>query len=295
MKYCLGTVQFGIDYGVQGGKQPEFEDVSKILDYAITHNIDNFDTASAYGNAEKRLGKFVKVNPTVACNMRFISKLKPDAFAKKSIEEWGDIARQCATDSLNTIGINKFYAYLFHNAAYINDENAVRALVSVKKHNLAECIGASVYSPEEAMKALEFDEIDVIQVPYNVFDRRLDKCGFFDKAHKKGVKVYARSSLLQGLVVMEPDNLPKQMQFAQDYLIKFRDICRDYDMSALQTAIGCVAQKQGIDYIVFGVDNINQLQEYIALQDTHLPEEMIDRIDTTFDEVEERFVNPSMW
>lgn len=295
MNYCLGTVQFGTDYGVQGGKQPSFDSVCDMLNYAILQGVDIFDTAAVYGNAEGVLGRYVNSNYELSRNIRFISKLRPDVFAQKHSSEWRDIVRRCATDSLNIIGIDCFYAYLFHNAVYINDENAVRALSSVKDTGVAQHIGISVYSPEEAMKALEFDEIEVVQVPYNIFDRRLDKCGFFEKAQDKGVEVYARSSLLQGLVVMEPDSIPEKMQFARNYLIKYRSICRDYNMRELDVAVSYVTQKQGIDYIVFGVDNINQLQEYIALQNTHLPDEMIDRIDTVFANVEERLVNPSMW
>ena len=39
MKYCLGTVQFGLDYGIQGGKQPNREKVGQMLDYAVSHGI----------------------------------------------------------------------------------------------------------------------------------------------------------------------------------------------------------------------------------------------------------------
>lgn len=295
MKYCLGTVQFGTDYGVQGAKQPDIDAVYEMINYAIAHGIDNYDTAYAYGNAEEVLGGFVRDNPMRGDKMRFISKLNPKAFENVESKQWKDVAIQNAKTSLSIIGINKFHAYLFHNATYIKDESAVKALYSVKREGLTEHIGASIYSPNEAMKALEYDEIDVIQVPYNVFDRRLETCGFLDKAHRKGIKVYARSSMLQGIAVMDPNSLPENMSFAKRYVEQFHAICSDYNVEPLNTAIAYVAEKQNIDYIVFGVDNLVQLQEYMELQDTHLPYKMIDRIDNTFAEVEERLVNPSMW
>ena len=295
MKYCLGTVQFGTNYGVQGAKQPDIDAVYEMLNYAVAHGIDNYDTASAYGIAEEVLGGFIRDNPKQADKMRFISKLNPRAFEGVDPVQWEDVPLHNAEASLRKIGIDKFYAYLFHNATYINDERAVKALCAVKREGLAEHIGASIYSPEEAMKALEYDEIDVMQVPYNVFDRRLDKCGFLDEATRRGVKVYARSSLLQGLAVMEPDSLLGKMSFARGYVKQLHSICSDYNIPPLNAAIGYVAEKHDIDYIVFGVDNLKQLQEYIGLQDTHLPDDMIGRIGTTFSEVEERLVNPSMW
>ena len=295
MNYCLGTVQFGTDYGVQGAKQPEYDSVCEMLKFAISNGVENFDTASAYGNAEEVLGHFVKDYPKEAEKMRFISKLKPDAFSEKPKEDWGKTAVRNARSSLLKIGIDRFSAYLFHNAKYIYDNNAVRALSSVKNEGLSDAVGVSVYSPDEAMKALEYDEITVVQIPYNVFDRRLDKCVFFEKAIEKGVKVYARSSLLQGLAVMDPGQLPPRMSFARDYIVKYHRICNDFGIPVLNATIGYVAQKKGIDYVVFGVDSIKQLEEYISLEGTVLPGEMVEQIDTVFSDVEERLLNPSMW
>ena len=57
MKVALGTVQFGLDYGVtnQHG-QVTIEEVESILDFAKINGIDTLDTASRYGNSEQVLG-----------------------------------------------------------------------------------------------------------------------------------------------------------------------------------------------------------------------------------------------
>lgn len=295
MNFCLGTVQFGTNYGIQGNGKPQHETVYEMLDYAIYHGIVFFDTASAYGEAEQVLGNYIKTNSAIQKKINIVSKLKPSAFTDAPVKEWANIAERNALESLTRIGIDSFSAYLFHNAAYIFDENAVKALAAVKERGLADAVGVSVYTPEEAMKALEYDEISVIQIPYNLFDRRLDKKSFFERALYKGVKVFARSSLLQGLVMMDPASLPDRVKFARYYLEKFISICSAFNIHRLDAAIGYVAQKKGIDYIVFGVDNKTQLQEYIALKDTILTDEMIRTIDTTFDEVEEKLINPVLW
>jgi aryl-alcohol dehydrogenase-like predicted oxidoreductase len=60
-KICLGTAQFGLDYGINNtrGKIPKNE-VFGILEYALQNGIEFIDTAYAYGDSEKVLGEFIK-------------------------------------------------------------------------------------------------------------------------------------------------------------------------------------------------------------------------------------------
>ena len=57
----LGTVQFGIPYGISNvhGQVSETE-INRILDLACESGISILDTASLYGNSEELLGKFVE-------------------------------------------------------------------------------------------------------------------------------------------------------------------------------------------------------------------------------------------
>lgn len=295
MKLCLGTVQFGMDYGIQGGHQPEYYKIDNIFDYAISHGITTFDTAAAYGEAEDVLGHYIKHSKRSQKDIKVISKLAASVFDNADRAVWPNIAIDNASKSRDSLRIEQLEAYLFHNASLINDLYAVKAIASVKEQGISKKVGVSIYFPEEAMKALEYDEIDVIQIPYNVFDRRLDKCGFFHKAKEKSVEVYARSTLLQGLIMMNEGELPASMAFAKGYLKRYHDICREYDVSSLAGAVGYVDSHEGIDYIVFGVDNISQLHEYIDINDTVISNEMVKALDEAFSDVEEKLVNPVLW
>lgn len=72
MKLVLGTVQFGMDYGIQGGRRPKEKDVEEILSYAADHGIHYFDSASAYGNAEKVVGNYIRHQTDRADQMKII-------------------------------------------------------------------------------------------------------------------------------------------------------------------------------------------------------------------------------
>ena len=71
-KIGLGTVQFGMDYGVSNtkGKTPDIE-VSKILEYAKKEGLLYIDTAEAYGCSEEVLGR------NDLSGFRIISKFLP--------------------------------------------------------------------------------------------------------------------------------------------------------------------------------------------------------------------------
>lgn len=295
MNLCLGTVQFGMDYGVQDQGRPSEILANEMLTFAFNKGIHCFDTASAYGNAETVLGRFIGKNKKNVDGIQIVSKIPPNALENVSDKTWRDTVLYHAEHSIATLGIDRLYAYLFHNARYIFEEKAVEALLSVTARGFAEKIGVSVYTPEEAMKALEYNEIKVIQVPYNVFDQRLDQCSFFQKAKKKGVEIYARSTLLQGLIMMEPDRLPERMRFASGYLKQFLDICSEYGIAPLKAAVGYVGASPDIDYMVFGADNKTQLAECISMQEERIPAGMVSDLRAAFEAVEEKLVNPVLW
>ncbi len=295
MNYCLGTVQFGTQYGVQGNARPDYVAVEQMLHLALDSGISLFDTASAYGDAETVLGRFAFENPSYASKMQIVSKLDSKAFSGRDSSAWSSVAVKSAEESLSRLGAKRFFAYLFHNAQYIFDSDAVAALYSVKECGLSERIGVSVYTPEEAMRALDYPQIEAIQIPYNVFDQRLDQVGFFERAMSKKVTVFARSSLLQGLAVMELERLPEHMHFAKPYLLQYHSICERYGLSPLQTAVGYVGRHPGIDYVVFGVDNETQLSEYLSMREMRLPDKVYEELTKAFIGAEEKLVNPTLW
>lgn len=295
MELCLGTVQLGMQYGIQNNARPDAAEAMDILSSALTLGIYCFDTASVYGESENVLGQFAVRFPMQAQSMQIVSKLASNVFQDAPRMEWKNAAKKSAEESLQRLKREKLDAFLLHNAAHIFDAEAVEALNYVREIGLTKSIGVSTYTPEEAMQALKYPQISLVQVPYNVFDQRLNQCGFFEKAREKNVRICARSSLLQGLAVMPPGELPPHMRFAGPYLERFHSICRDFHISPLRAAVGYVVGTSGIDQLVFGVDSITQLTEYVEMQKNSLPTELRSALTDAFSAVEEKLVNPSKW
>ena len=56
-KIALGTVQFGIDYGINSGVKVEPNEVNNIINFARNNDIRMLDTAKLYGSSEQVLGE----------------------------------------------------------------------------------------------------------------------------------------------------------------------------------------------------------------------------------------------
>ena len=57
MKIAIGTVQFGLKYGISNeGGTVDIDTINKILNVSKQHKIDMLDTAQAYGNSESQIG-----------------------------------------------------------------------------------------------------------------------------------------------------------------------------------------------------------------------------------------------
>ncbi len=284
---CLGTVQFGMNYGIQGNGQPDLKKAVEILTTAYNAGIVTYDTAAAYGSAEHVLNTFLSQSGIDREKVRIISKTQ--SADSKIITD-----AQC---SLNNLGIDSLDGCLLHDADLVFNEEVVEKLKHLKETGIARKVGVSVYTPEQAQKCLDYDYVDIIQVPYNILDRRLDKCSFFAKAKEKGLDVYVRSVLLQGLLMMNPATLPGHMKFAESYLRKYQNICNENGIGYFDCAVGYVLEHPDIDYIVFGVDNLAQLNQYINLySDLDRSKRNIgEMFGSIFDNVEDKVIMPNLW
>ncbi|NQT66476.1 MAG: aldo/keto reductase [Actinobacteria bacterium] len=124
-------------------------------------------------------------------------------------------------------------------------------------------MGVSIYELEDAINVVNSGLVDYIQVPYSILDQRINSTDFFEQAQKNNVTVFTRSAFLQGLIMMEDGDIPDHLSYARNYLKMYNDIINEYGISRLEGAIHFVYDNNNIDYLVFGVDNKEQLIEDI--------------------------------
>ena len=292
MKLCLGTVQFGLDYGIAGASKPDIESSIKILNYAYDNGIRNFDTACAYGTAELVVGEFLKRLGDKSNEVKITTKSRPNCLDGIEIENYYSVFESNLDESLKRMNLKQIDCFMIHTADYVFNKHAIESLLKLKKTGKTKKVGISVYTPEQALEALKYEELDDIQLPYNIADNRLDRRGFFEKKQNK--QLYCRSAFLQGLLLMKTDDIPMKFTKLRDLMAEVDKLCERGNFSKLDLCLSYLNRNGYVDYMVFGVDNQLQLEE-ILNANFNLDNDVIKEAKQILNDIDEFTLNPSLW
>jgi len=252
-KLALGTVQFGLDYGVTNHDgQVAIDKVKTILNYAKDNGIDTLDTAAGYGNSEQVLGE-VGVN-----DYQVVTKTS-------SLKNGVDEVIKSFYQSLNNLNIGQVDGLLIHDINEVKDKEfngLFKQLNELKRQGLVNKTGFSTYTPEQVDLLLENFDFDLIQVPFNVFDDRLVQGGQLQVLKSKGVEIHARSVFLQG-VLLSFDSLTEYFSTWKEQFSEYQTVVKKSELSLLEYALKFALNTQEIDKVLVGVNNEQQLREII--------------------------------
>ncbi len=261
MKLGLGTAQFGLDYGVSNTTGMVSEDqIAEILQFAATHDICYLDTAPAYGNAEQVIGKLLSSNQ-LQDQFNVMTK-----FQKLSLTTLLGIQSDFFT-SLRKLNSEKIYGVLVHDASDLLSEEGTalyKFICDLKQKGFIEKWGVSVYSPQELITVMDQFDIDLVQLPLNLFDQRFLVDQLLVRLKQNNIEIHVRSVLLQGLLLMELTHLPLHFSPYKTHFEKYNDFLQTNGRSALRAAIGFVSQIDQVDVAVVGVNHLKQLEAIVA-------------------------------
>ncbi len=292
-RVVLGTVQFGLDYGINNKQgKPEHRASLEMLETAWEKGVRIYDTARAYGNAEEILGDFIRTHGLTG-EIKVTSKLEPNILERK--EPTVAMAEEEIYETLERLGIDSLHGYLYHTPHYVRIREMVDAFRGVRELGLTQKIGVSIYEENDALFAAKLDEIDHIQVPYGIFDQRMDRCGFFDLAKKNGKEVFARSAFLQGLVFMNGREIPENISEARNYVADFDRLIQPYGINRAEASLLFSFSNPAIDGVVFGVDNRSQLLEDLEIAERVMDSELLGKLRESFLDIEKSIIFPSLW
>ena len=172
-KLILGTVQFGMGYGISNvyKKKVSENEVKEILSFAFKQRIETLDTATTYGESESILGNIgVK-------RFNVITKL-PKLPCNKNFEE---SILKCTQQSLSNLKLEFLYGLLVHNAESMlskQGEGIYKSLVRLKEEGLVKKIGVSVYHPNEIkmiMNHYDFERAHLMSICEYLTCQKLSK------------------------------------------------------------------------------------------------------------------------
>jgi len=254
MKLALGTVQFGVNYGIAGrGEAVPESEVREILACANAAGIDTLDTAAAYGTIEERLSKLC-----AGLNFHVVSKLPalPKSISNVNVVDWAE-----EKFSRTQINLGEHFAgYLFHCAGDLlgSQGGVLWDVLSTRCRAANIMLGVSYYAPEEHTAVQQQFPLSMVQIPANVLDRR------FSQLHwRPSTVVHLRSAFLQGLLLMPFAQAIQRVPAAEDALRHWHYWCAEHGWSPLFAALSIAKGFAFASHCVLGVDSVKQLEDIV--------------------------------
>jgi aryl-alcohol dehydrogenase-like predicted oxidoreductase len=164
--------------------------------------------------------------------------------------------------SLARLGRDRVDLLMVHDARLLLGDGGAQLhgwLTAQRDGGRTMAIGASVYDGATARELVNRFRLDWIQLPLNVFDQRCLRDGTLARLQAAGVRIQARSALLQGLLLADPSRLPPGFAAAAAPLAALRAASAARRLTPLQLALGFVASLAEVDLIVLGVESAAQL------------------------------------
>lgn len=278
MRLALGTVQFGLDYGVnnRAGEVPD-DELDTILTLARKLGVDTLDTAQAYGKAEARLGS------RHTADFQLVGKLAPGIQATEGATS--------VAGSLQRLARPRLDGLLLHRSQDASPA-LFEQLAELQRQGLVSKLGVSLYSPEElALWLAQGYPLELVQLPANLLDQRFLRSGWLDRLQALGCEIHVRSLFLQGLLLMQPAMRPDYFQAFARPLTRLDDW--HPHLSPLHKALSLIPALPQVSRFVVGVCHAHELAA-IASTYAHLHPGHDDELAALACDAP-GLINPAMW
>lgn len=285
VKIALGTVQFGLPYGIGNKTGQVTRPVAKaMLQLAAANGIDTLDTAIAYGESETCLGE------VGSQGFKLVTKLPAVPGGCVDVSDW--VQEQVAA-SLSRLGVNTVYGLLLHRPQQLLEsggEVIYQVLQELKKTGQIQKVGVSVYAPGELEALIPRYRFDLVQAPFNLVDRRLHTSGWLQRLKDEGVEIHTRSAFLQGLLLMPQSTIPEKFAAWSELWRTWHEWLEQSELTPLQACLRYALSFSQINKVIVGVDNLAQLKAVLVAAAGPLPQ-----IPDTLSTSDLALINPVNW
>lgn len=192
----LGTWQVGGKWGSEFNQT----NAEEILNTAVDNGVNFIDTADVYsdGESEKAIGRFLKTRKeriyvATKCGRQIQPHIN-EGYQPKVLRKYvEDSLKRLQLETIDLIQLHCPPTQVFYRPEIFS------LFDDLKKEGKIQHLGVSVEKVEEALKAIEFDNVTTVQIIFNMFRQRPAEL-FFSEAKRKNIGVIVRVPLASGLL-----------------------------------------------------------------------------------------------
>lgn len=288
-KFGLGCASISGEGAGYGFGQMSEDQARELLHEAYERGVRVFDTAPIYGFglSEKRLGQALK---SVREKVHLISKCGVTWDRNKRVDMSNDpkVAQKMLETSLKDLNTDYIDLYMVHwPDAKVDIRKTMEVLAKARLEGKIQHIGLCNTHAEDFKKALEIDEVAAIQSQFNIFEKGTDD--ELDALFKKhGTAVMSWGTLDKGIITGRVDRKRtfdktdcrswapwwKAMDKESRYQVmdKVWPLLKSYDIRAVDMAVQYNLQVHGVDLVLCGAKNSDQLEGVLEASKASLPE-----------------------
>ncbi len=259
----LGTAQIGLDYGIanRSGK-PDEETAFRILESALGNGVNCIDTAAAYGDSEKIIGKFFRTVRKKDPGIKIVTKFSIGPEKASTAES---LIMHSVEKSLMNLDTGFIDILLLHHATeyQVFAREISSTLEKLMVERIIRSAGASCYELKEIVPLLDNEIFSAFQLPLNLLDDPFDNNENLNKL--AGKLIFARSIFLQGLFFMDPSRLEGSLRDASPYLKKINALASAMDLTVQELAVKYVRSLDPVDSLVTGAETPLQAEQNAKL------------------------------
>ena len=288
-RLMLGTVQFGLKYGINNTLgRPSLDTVKAILRAAADGGINVLDTARNYGESEEVLGKAL-TETGLDKHFRIVSKVRafPDDITPDAVPGW---IEESVTTSLRLLQRNSLDGLLLHHE---KDLPFLAELDLARKKHWTKAFGASLDSVAGS-PAKYTEALTMVQVPGNILDGRFWNVAREVKA--RGGAVFVRSVYLQGLLFKPAAEIREKFGPVLEVRNRLETLSREAGIVPAELYFRYLLSLPMVDCVLTGVDSVDQLKQNLEVASRGpLPSDVLAEISRIVPELPEKYIRPSCW
>jgi 1-deoxyxylulose-5-phosphate synthase len=292
----FGAVEIGLPYGIPiGGKveKPTEKEAHDLLHAALDMGINFVDTARGYADSEAIIGRALKGRRN-----EYILATKTFCYADQGLTTQEQLTRirDSIDTSLRILQTDVIDVLQAHNMTkeVLQRGDVVRALEGARQAGKARYLGATVYGVDDPLAVVRNGRLDLIQVAYNMLDRRLE-AEVLPLAAQKEIAVTVRSALLKGALTPRYQHLPDSLAALKGCVQTLEQMVADEAASLPEAAFRYVLANPAVSSALVGTGKLANLQRAVeSAAGGPLSDQLMDAI-RSLQVADPSLLNPSTW